>query len=388
MNITFIITKINLRGGASNTSLDLKAKAMQEWGHNVKTITLLSDSNNFPDAPAYQLIEKTSKYRNWLYNQWRAYKVLKEFEGRTDIFYFEGHQFLWGAGFYKWRKNSKPVICHFNRLPYLFFEEGLLYKAKNIPKKSLFKKIKSSFRVNFEKTIGIKLANYLDYFTADSPMVKNLYASFGLDKNKIEVLPDFMNLKFMERDKKMAELPPALPIKLIAASRIEPEKGLDVLIEAINLLKDKKSAYLTIVGEGSDLNNVKNQVKNLNLTEKIRFLPWQKEENLFQLFTESHIFIHPARWPEALGCTVIIALAAGLPVIAPEISGSAWSIKGAGLTFQNGNSEDLKNKIEKLIADTDLYLKFKNQASQIGKSFGYKKFINRLNNILKTYAKK
>ncbi len=101
-------------------------------------------------------------------------------------------------------------------------------------------------------------------------------------------------------------------IQLIYVGRIVRRKGLFLLIEA---LKEITLPYeLTIIGEGSDKEELRQEIRRAGISEKVN-LPgtqWNIEEWL----TKADVFVHPATWQEGFGITLIEAMSAGLPCIA------------------------------------------------------------------------
>ena len=111
------------------------------------------------------------------------------------------------------------------------------------------------------------------------PKLKNksklLYNSFD-----IEMIIEKSNEKYIEEKE-----------YLISIGRLEFEKGFDVLIEAMALLKnDGINKKLYIIGDGRERKNLENKIKNLNLMNTVFLLgaktnpyPWLKNATLYVL---------------------------------------------------------------------------------------------------------
>jgi glycosyltransferase involved in cell wall biosynthesis len=104
---------------------------------------------------------------------------------------------------------------------------------------------------------------------------------------------------------------------------IRPEKGSDVLVEAmgrlVNDLKDK-SAELWIVGSGEIEADVKARVAALGLGDRVRFPGRQRHEAIPQWMNAFDVFCLPSRRE---GCPNVLleALASGKPVVASRVGG-------------------------------------------------------------------
>mgnify|MGYP001195187899 CR=1 FL=1 len=150
-----------------------------------------------------------------------------------------------------------------------------------------------------------------------------------------------------------------------SGSRLEYEKGYDLLLKAVFLIEDtlKEKIKLIIVGNGSQKNNLKELAGELNLTNNIIFLDWQEIEYFKEIIAHSDLFIHPSRY-DAYGAS-IYPLALGVPVLGSSKAGVIIDrvIDGFnGLVFDPENLNDFKSKIEKLILNNSLISKLGNNA--------------------------
>lgn len=137
-------------------------------------------------------------------------------------------------------------------------------------------------------------------------------------------------------------------------SRLESEKGWDILLDAINELKDNKiinNYRFIFVGNGKELEDFKNKVKYLNLDELIIHIDFLNQLQLADLYNCLELFCFPTEANESLGLVGIEALACGVPVVASNFAAlREYVINGHnGYLFEKGNFNDLSNKIEQYI---------------------------------------
>lgn len=115
---------------------------------------------------------------------------------------------------------------------------------------------------------------------------------------------------------------------MIYSGRINNEKGISELIDALLLLKDFPKIKLLIIG-GTFFNNTNDDDKFVcALKEKAKrvedkitftgFIPYHNVPNYLQL---ADIAIIPSMWDEPFGLTVVEAMAMGLPLIATKSGG-------------------------------------------------------------------
>ena len=115
---------------------------------------------------------------------------------------------------------------------------------------------------------------------------------------------------------------------LLNIGRLHPQKNQALLIEAFSkVLERHLSAKLLILGEGSEMQALLNQIDSLGLQGSIRILPFQK--NPFPYYRASDLFVLTSDW-EGFGNILVEALACGTPVVSTDCPGGPRSILGNG----------------------------------------------------------
>lgn len=115
-------------------------------------------------------------------------------------------------------------------------------------------------------------------------------------------------------------------VVVIAASRIERLKGLDVLIEALGRLADIPGWCLWIAGGADSVEEkahraeLDGRVSALGLAGRIRFLGVRAD--IPGLLEASDIFCQPNRAPDSFGVSFVEALYAGRPVVTSALGGA------------------------------------------------------------------
>jgi glycosyltransferase involved in cell wall biosynthesis len=141
------------------------------------------------------------------------------------------------------------------------------------------------------------------------------------------------------------DLPPDAKI-ITYFGRLIPEKGVDLLIKAFKRIhkKAEDNIYLLVGGEGSQRTQLENMAKE---TTGVIFTGFVPRKNQLATIAQSDVFVHPARYPEAFGITILEAMALGLPVVATRVGGIPEFVvdgKGGYLVTPN-SSADLATKI-------------------------------------------
>lgn len=98
-------------------------------------------------------------------------------------------------------------------------------------------------------------------------------------------------------------------------------KAIDVLIKAFATFHTTYPAVeLWLVGDGPYRGELETLVRQLGLTESVRFLGLQERSAVCQLLAECSLFVLPSR-VEPFGIAIIEALASGKPVVSTKVGG-------------------------------------------------------------------
>ena len=106
---------------------------------------------------------------------------------------------------------------------------------------------------------------------------------------------------------------------LLAVGRLSREKGLDLLLDALTILREQfPAADLIVAGAGPEEQALKQQCQRLGLDEAVRFVGYV--EHPYALFPGASVFVLPSRH-EGMSNALLEALVGGLPIVALPCSG-------------------------------------------------------------------
>ena len=180
-------------------------------------------------------------------------------------------------------------------------------------------------------------------FDEKFPKLKNknrlLYNSFDIDT----IIKKSNNKNLQDKD------------YLVTIGRLDFEKGFDLLLEAIFLLKKEGlNEKVYIIGDGKERKNLEKKIKDLNLEKNIFLLgfktnpyPWLKNAKLYILSSRG----------EGLPTVLIEALSCQKAIVSTDCRCGPNEIlnKGEyGLLVNSENVESLKKGIKKLILNDNL----------------------------------
>ncbi len=151
-------------------------------------------------------------------------------------------------------------------------------------------------------------------------------------------------------------------VQLISVCRLVPAKGLDVLLEACALLKQRKHAFvLHLIGDGPIREQLEQQAQQLNLYDDIIFYGYMLHPEQFMPFFD--IFVLPSR-AEAFGSVFAEAALCRLALAGTAVGGIAEQIDHEvnGLLVDPDDAKQLADALEKLILHPD----YRNQLAYAG----------------------
>jgi glycosyltransferase involved in cell wall biosynthesis len=150
--------------------------------------------------------------------------------------------------------------------------------------------------------------------------------------------------------------------RILCVSRMTPRKGIRYLIQAIELLleKDKEQKLeLWIVGEGDELESLKQLARDLSLEIKVKFFGRVEHDKLLFYYQLADIFCLPSQ-NEGMSNSLLEALASGLPLVATVTGGTEELVRDGenGFFIEKQSAEDIAEKLALLINDAPLRARF------------------------------
>jgi glycosyltransferase involved in cell wall biosynthesis len=180
----------------------------------------------------------------------------------------------------------------------------------------------------------------------------------GTPKNRIVVIHNAIDLSrfaeksdpnFRNRLENYFDKPPRLIVGV--AGRLSPEKGYDILIDAV--AKTETEFGVVLFGDGFlrdqlqakiDAAGISHRFKMVGFTNELdKFLPW------FDVFVQSS-------YTEGFPCVNVEAMASRVPVLATSVGGVPEQIESErnGLLVPPNNPQALAAALERLLNDGDL----------------------------------
>ncbi len=137
---------------------------------------------------------------------------------------------------------------------------------------------------------------------------------------------------------------------IITTSRLVVKNAIEDVVSALALLP--RSVKFLILGQGYEEENLKLQVKNLKLENRVNFLGYIPHRDMPKYLHMSDIYIRPSL-SEGLGNSFLEAMAAGIPIIGTPVGGILdFLFDGeTGLFCEVKNPKSIADQVLKLMND-------------------------------------
>lgn len=242
------------------------------------------------------------------------------------------------------KKIHVPIVHTYHTM----YEEYMHYISKGV-----------EFSPELARKYSKMFCNSVDGIIAPTEKTRDLLLSYGV-KKPIEVIPTGINFtpfhpsrytkESIEDLKAQYHLDPTAPT-ILFVGRVAKEKSIDIIFTALPKVIEKiPTVQLFIVGDGPEMNHLKELAQTFNIEAHIIFAglqPWQTIGKFYQL---GDVFVS-ASVSETQGLTFAEAMAAGLPVIAKHDE----SIEGLVIDDYNGKkfttTEELSQALIDLLAN-------------------------------------
>lgn len=178
---------------------------------------------------------------------------------------------------------------------------------------------------------------------------------------------------FKKREKAASQV-----LRLVHVGSFNTNKNQRFLIDvAQQLSKQIKSFELHLLGDGETKKDIETLVDSSNLKEHVFF--HGSVNNVEDFLWNSHIYVHSSL-SEALGLTIIEAMAAGLPVVTLDGKGNRDLIEDGknGYMIYDQNPDLFADKILQIWNDKQKYQEMSAFAQEFAKQYDIKEYVGKL----------
>ena len=237
-------------------------------------------------------------------------------------------------------------------------------------------------RIQAERAIVVAA----DRLICATPHEKNfLVELYGAQASCVSVVPGGVNLDRFQPPagspahnaaRARLAIPPGSPVVLFVG-RLEPLKGVDILIRAAALADAEPPMTLLIVGGGADdaaqRANLQALAYEAGLGDRIRFIDAVGHDQIVGYYQAADVCVIPSYY-ESFGLVAVEALACGTPVIATRVGGLQYTVRDGetGYLISWRCPEPFAERLEALLANDDLRGRFGRAARDSVRPFDWR----------------
>jgi D-inositol-3-phosphate glycosyltransferase len=244
-------------------------------------------------------------------------------------------------------------------------------------------------RIREEKRV-IATADRIIAFTAEER--NNLVNLYGSRPEKVHVIPGGVDLNFfypMDKEKARRELHlEGYSRVLLFAGRIQPIKGLDLLLHALTQLPNGRSMRLVVSGNADktdEMVRLNSLVSKLGIEKKVEFIGTVEHKKMPLYYNAADICVVPS-YHESFGLVAVESLASGTPVVASRVGGLATTVKDGetGYLMDEHSAEAIAMHLCLLMSENEIR---ESMAKAARPSVTKYDWSNVARMVLRTYAK-
>ncbi|MFR1707590.1 MAG: glycosyltransferase family 4 protein [Clostridium sp.] len=402
MKILFLTQYCPPEVGAPQNRIFEFAKQLKKFGHE---ITILTAMPNYP--------------RGEIFEEYRGKKIVKEtIDGidivRTGIYATKSKDFVkrlrnylsftWSSVFSGAKHIEKQDVIITESPPLFLGWSGYVL--------SKMKKAKFVFNVSdlwpesavkldvLHNKAMIKASTWLEEFcyrkaaavTGQTKGIVDNIVSRGFDKNKVHIITNGVDTEFFKKENRSEEFRESIGIKnkfaVVYAGIHGIAQGLEVLVDAAEIIKEEKEIQIVFIGEGPEKPMLMNKVKEKKL-ENVTFLPMQDKKDMPKIIASMDATVVPLKkldiFKGALPSKMFENLASEIPIVL-AVEGEAENLINdaqAGIVVEPENSKEIAKAILKLHKNKELRESLgKNGRNYVMNNFSREAIARKLENIL------
>lgn len=251
------------------------------------------------------------------------------------------------------------IVAKKKKIPLVISDQGGLTTHPDLKSGGIFKKILYKLQtpmIHFiiNNSTKISVANEYE---------KKIFEKFS-QTSKIEVIRNGINLKTMKTKTQNFKKKHGIVLPFVLfLGRFSMIKGIDVLLHAIKILKDRpelENIRFVIMGVDFGFQNQMIQmIDDFGIKEKIHLITNPSREDVIAAYSESEFLVLPSRW-ELSPLTPLEGFAFKKPVISTNVHGIPSTItdRKNGILVKNEDFHELAEAIMELINDKQKCLEY------------------------------
>lgn len=184
----------------------------------------------------------------------------------------------------------------------------------------------------------------------------SLLESWEVPRDKVHVIPCGVPVDEFQP----AETPKPGPLRIVAVTRLVPQKGVDLSIQAFSCVRRLvPGVRFDVVGDGPERPSLEALARDLGIENDVVFHGPLAQSDVRQVLMSADVFLqHSIRrsgWVEGFGVSVTEAAASGLPVVVSDCGGLTDQVLDHvnGIVVPEGDVSATARALVELLTDAD-----------------------------------
>lgn len=185
--------------------------------------------------------------------------------------------------------------------------------------------------------------------TVSEAMRQTLVEEFPVYRHKLYFIPNGVDSALLESPHRGASQARQGNLRVLTVGSLIARKGIDTIIEATALLRDRVHVEFSVVGDGPEYDRLTALVARRGLESSVRFLGAVAPDHVVEHLAQTDVFVL-ASHSEGRPNVLLEAFAAGVPVVASDIDGVRELVGSdeRGFLFQAGDPKSLVDTLAQL----------------------------------------
>ena len=241
------------------------------------------------------------------------------------------------------------------------------------------------------QAIERKVLREIDHVVVVVEESRDRLLSLGLDSGRISVVgntPSVNRSTKYATERRYATEPNSM--HLVYLGLMEEARGVGLAIQAVASARERGAAItLDLIGDGRALPSFQKQVRDLGLSEVIRFKGFVPYETALGEVAQADAGLIPhfgnESWETTIPNKLFDYMSLGVPVIASDVTPVSRVLKetGAGLVFADRDADDFARVLQSALNDEDLMRMGKAGMEAVRSTYNWERDVERLEEALK-----
>ncbi len=243
-----------------------------------------------------------------------------------------------------------------------------------------FQSKKYGLKVGLLKFVQAQITKRADMVITPSDYFKDIVTSWGTVKKKVHTIYNGVNL-----DIELTQKHKPGPLTMVTAGRLVSWKGIDRLIDA---MQELSVWHLVILGDGPDMEILKEKVASMSLESRVHFLGTVTREEVFGWCVAADAFVLNTHF-ESFSYQIVEAMYSETPVITTNIGSIPELITSGkeGILFGPDDTNAIVEGVKSVLTEKSDWAIRTKSAKEKAETFSVQRTVDSFCDLIKDYEK-